>query len=73
MAVVDDSLALMRVADLTVCVARCGKTPYEEIAKMTRRLQVFEIPCAGIILNRATPRRRSTRVGTMRSYFRTNA
>ncbi len=73
LAIVDDSLALMRAADLTVCVARCGKTSYEEISKMTRRLLAFDIPCAGIVLNGTAPARRSARVGATRRYFRASA
>ena len=76
MAIVDDSLALIRMADVTVCVARRGVTRHHDIVSMTRRLRSFEIPCAGIILNGVKASRlrlpywlRSARTSSSRRYF----
>lgn len=76
MGVVDDSIAWIRTADLTYCVARAGKTPYEAIEQMAKRVQSFGIPCAGIVLNGVgKPRRQTlsrflpTRAASFNRYF----
>ena len=76
MGIVDDSLALIRMADVTVCVARRGVTRHRDIVSMTRRLRGFDIPYAGIVLNGVKTSRyampgwlSSTRRSSSRRYF----
>jgi succinoglycan biosynthesis transport protein ExoP len=67
---VHDTLVLGELADITLMVVRCNRTPSVIVQEAMRKLQQTGIPLSGVVLNRLNRRSRSYDYYYHNSYYR---